>query len=80
MKKKIIALSLVLILLISFSSFVTVSAKTQHDEQLYIDLGILPEKQTYGLYMQQISESGEMITVKSSTNFVDFSSTMARTI
>ncbi|MBR1968994.1 MAG: hypothetical protein IKA17_01415 [Clostridia bacterium] len=49
MKKKIIALSLVLILLISFSSFVTVSAKTQHDEQLYIDLGILPEKQTYGL-------------------------------
>lgn len=49
MKKKIIALSLVLILLISFSGIMTVSAKTEHDEQLYIDLGILPEKQTYGL-------------------------------
>lgn len=49
MKKKITSLILVLVILLSFSAVNIVSAKEASDEQLYIDLGILPEKKTAGL-------------------------------
>lgn len=55
MKKKLLALSLVLVLLISFSGVVSVQAKTEHEEKLYIDLGILPPKKTVGLIKPVLS-------------------------
>lgn len=49
MKKRIIALLLILVLMSSFVSTVSVFASNEHAEQLYIDLGILPPKRTSGL-------------------------------
>ncbi|MBE7054480.1 MAG: hypothetical protein E7392_00015 [Ruminococcaceae bacterium] len=49
MKKRIIALALILVLMSSFISTVSVLASNEHTEQLYINLGILPPKRTSGL-------------------------------
>lgn len=49
MSKRIVALSLILAILFSFACAAPASAAIEHEEQLYIDLGILPSKKTTGL-------------------------------
>ncbi len=49
MKRKIIALTLTVIMIMSVFNITMVSASYESDEQLYIDLGIFPPKKTTGL-------------------------------